>query len=379
MSLVVELTKTLIERPSITPLDQGIQDLIAERLQGIGFEIHHLPKNRVKNLWATIGKEGPCFVFAGHTDVVPTGPRDQWHTPPFTPTCVGNKLYGRGAQDMKGNLSAMLTATQAYLEAHGPPKHGKIAFLLTSAEEGDEFMDGTPYVMETLAAKEQLFDACIVGEPSSHERVGDTLRVGRRGSLSATIKILGKQGHVAYHHLATNATHMSFAFLQALTTTQWDNGPPPFPPTSLQCTHLSAGTGAKNVIPGILEIGLNFRYSPASTEVFLREKVSALLHLHALDHEITWHPSGQPFITPEGKLTQITSQAIEKITGQIPARSTSGGTSDARFIAPYGIEVIELGCCNDTLHQINEAVDITELEELVKIYTEILLNYFSQG
>ncbi len=368
---IINLTKQLIQFPSITPDDAGCQEFIAQILTKIGFSIQHWPCNKVKNLWARYGSEEPLFVFAGHTDVVPTGDLSSWASPPFEPAIRDNFLFGRGACDMKGGLAAMLVATKAFLQKK-PNLKGSIGFLITSAEEGDDFADGTPYVMQKLKDLNQLPRYCIVGEPSSEKNLGDTIKIGRRGSLTGHLKILGKQGHVAYPQYADNPIHRSTAFLHELAHTEWDKGNEFFPPTSLQITQILANSGGNNVIPGELKIVFNFRYSPVLTHEQLEKSVESLLKKHALTYELTWNLSGQPFLTHQGPLLEAAKHVIQQVCQLNPILSTSGGTSDGRFIAPYGVDVIELGLINKTIHQINESTSIESLQQLCIVYEKLL-------
>jgi succinyl-diaminopimelate desuccinylase len=373
---VLDLACELIRRPSVTPADAGCQALIAQRLAPLGFSCETLRFEEVDNLWAVRRPPGdgagtaPIFVFAGHTDVVPTGPLDRWASPPFEPTIRASYLYGRGAADMKSSLAAMIVATERFL-AEWPECPAAIAFLLTSDEEGPA-RHGTRAVMETLRARGLRLDWCIVGEPSSGERFGDTVRVGRRGSLNATLRVLGRQGHVAYPDLADNPIHRAAPALAALTGRRWDDGNEFFPPTSFQISNIHAGTGATNVIPGELEVQCNFRYCTEQTAAGLERQVHELLDAHGLAYEIDWALSGEPFLTRHGKLVAAVQQAILEVTGLDTLLSTSGGTSDGRFIAPTGCEVVELGPCNATIHQIDECVAVADLEPLALTYQRVL-------
>jgi succinyl-diaminopimelate desuccinylase len=379
------LAKQLIEKPSITPDDAGCQALLSDILSTLGFHVEQFDHNRVKNLWARYGTQEPLFVFAGHTDVVPTGDLSSWISPPFEPEIRENYLYGRGACDMKGGLAAMLVATECFLKKHHENTDktqkfkGSIGFLITSGEEGDDFEDGTPYVMKKLAERNEIPRYCIVGEPSSSTVLGDTIKVGRRGSLTGYLKILGKQGHVAYPQLAENPMHRAAGVLNELVNTTWDNGNNYFPATSFQITKINADSGGSNVIPGELEITFNFRYASVSTHEELKEKVTAILNKHELKYELTWRLSGLPFLTPSGKLLDAAQEAIKTICGLTPLLSTSGGTSDGRFIAPYGVDVIELGLINATIHQINESTSVDALQQLSVVYEEILGRIFQKG
>lgn len=371
-SETLSLSKALIARPSVTPDDAGCQPLLAERLAARGFRSESLRFGETDNLWLRRGDRAPLFVFAGHTDVVPTGPESDWHTPPFEPVVTNQLLYGRGAADMKSSIAAMVTAVERFLDEHPEPQ-GSIAFLITSDEEGPA-KDGTVKVVETLQARQEQIDWCLVGEPSSTERVGDVIKNGRRGSLGATLTIFGQQGHVAYPHLAQNPIHLASAALQELCSQQWDQGNAHFPPTTFQISNINAGTGATNVIPGELIIELNFRFSTEVTDMQLKEAVEEILDRHHLRFNIQWNLSGNPFITEEGELVAATKKAIVDVCGYETTLSTAGGTSDGRFIAPTGAQVVELGPVNASIHQINEHVDVKQLDQLSLIYQQILHN-----
>ncbi|MEK8017764.1 MAG: succinyl-diaminopimelate desuccinylase [Candidatus Parabeggiatoa sp.] len=370
MSITLELAIELISRPSITPNDAGCQALIAKRLQTLDFNIENLRFGEVDNLWARRGQTAPLFVFAGHTDVVPTGPEEQWQFPPFSPTQDQGFLYGRGAADMKSSIAAMITACERFIAAH-PQHNGSIAFLITSDEEGPG-VDGTVKVIKTLQARNEQIDWCLVGEPSSTERLGDVVKNGRRGSLNGVLTIHGVQGHVAYPHLAENPIHRFAPVLKTLCETQWDEGNDFFPATSFQITNFNAGTGADNVIPGDLEVLFNFRYSSELTHTQLQEQVTTLLDKHGLNYTLTWRHSGPPYLTTPGTLVKATEQAISEVCGYETTLSTSGGTSDGRFIAPTGAEVIEIGPLNRTIHKINECVSIEDIDTLSALYQRIL-------
>ncbi len=373
MSVTVDLTKELISRPSITPQDEGCQALLAARLEKIGFSITHFPFNQVKNLWARRGNSAPLFCFAGHTDVVPTGDVNLWQSPPFTPTVRDGMLYGRGAADMKGSIAAMVTACERFI-ANYPHSKGSIAFLITSDEEGPG-IDGTKAVLKELAHRNEIPQWCLVGEPSSTDKVGDTLKVGRRGSITGHLKINGIQGHVAYPHLAKNPIHAAFKALDALCTHVWDQALPPFPATSLQFANIHAGTGATNVIPGVLEANFNLRFSPQCTPEFIQQTVENILQAHGCEYELHWQISGKPFYTPPSStLIQSVTHTISQLLGFTPIHSTDGGTSDGRFMAEYGCEIVELGPLNRTIHQINECVGVEELELLSSLYENILIS-----
>ncbi len=370
MSETLELARALIRRPSVTPEDAGCQTLLAERLERLGFRIEPMPFGEVRNLWARRGEEGPLFCFAGHTDVVPPGPPEAWDSPPFEPAVRDGLLFGRGAADMKGSLAAMLTATERFLARH-PDHAGSLAWLLTSDEEGPA-VEGTVKVVERLEARGEKIDWCLVGEPSSGERLGDTIKNGRRGSLNGRLVVKGIQGHVAYPHLARNPVHQALPALAELAAAEWDRGNDFFPPTSFQISNLHAGTGATNVIPGELEVLFNFRYSTENTAESLKGRTEEILRAHGLEYEIEWSLSGEPFLTPAGELVEAAVAAVREVTGLEPALSTSGGTSDGRFIAPTGAQVIELGPRNATIHKVNEAVGVEELEKLSRIYERLL-------
>jgi len=370
-SATLSLSTALIARPSVTPYDAGCQQLLAERLATLDFHIEHLRFGEVDNLWARFGEQGPLFVFAGHTDVVPSGPESSWSTPPFSPTVKNGVLYGRGAADMKSSIAAMITATERFLAHHTKPK-GSIAFLITSDEEGPA-LDGTVKVIETLQARQEKIDWCLVGEPSSTHKVGDIIKNGRRGSLGGRLVIKGQQGHVAYPHLADNPIHKLGPVLSALCERQWDQGNAHFPPTTFQISNIHAGTGASNVIPAEVVIDFNFRFSTAVTDQMLREEVEAMLKAFPFEYSVSWVLSGQPFITEPAELIDASKAAILEVCGYETALSTSGGTSDGRFIAPTGAQVIELGPVNASIHKIDENTDVNELDTLSAIYEKILL------
>lgn len=365
-SATLALTCDLIRRQSVTPEDAGCLQLIAERLEVLGFNCQMLPFGEVSNLWALRGDSGPLLVFAGHTDVVPTGPLEDWQSPPFEPTIADGVLTGRGAADMKGSLAAMVTACENFLADH-PDHRGRIAFLLTSDEEGPA-KNGTRKVMEWLEQQAIAIDWCIVGEPTSDQRLGDTIKNGRRGSLHLKLTVLGQQGHIAYPQLANNPIHRVVPALARLTSEQWDEGNEYFPATSFQISNINGGTGATNVIPGSLRVVGNFRFSTEVTEAVLRERTEAILDGQGLDYRIDWQLSGQPFLTRKGDLTAAMSRAITAETQLQPQLSTSGGTSDGRFIAPGGAQVIEFGPINATIHKVNECVVSDDLDKLSRIY-----------
>lgn len=370
ISAVIALTKDLISRPSVTPDDAGCQQLMAQRLSAVGFDIEVMHFDDTLNMWARRGNGKPVFCFAGHTDVVPTGPVEQWHTPPFEPTIIGDTLYGRGAADMKGSLAAMVVATERFLQRFPTPKFD-LAYLITSDEEGP-FINGTKRVIETLEARNEKISWCIVGEPSSSQKAGDVVKNGRRGSLTGHLTVKGIQGHVAYPQLADNPVHKAAAALSELAAEQWDNGNAYFPATSFQIANIHAGTGASNVIPGELKVMFNFRYSTQSSAEQLQQRVIALLDKHGLNYALDWTLNGLPFLTDSGSLVAATVKAIYQVQGFETRLETSGGTSDGRFIAPTGAQVVELGPCNATIHKINECVSVTDLEQLAKMYEAVL-------
>jgi len=372
MSSTLKLAKELISRQSVTPDDKGCQELMAERLEKIGFTITRLQNGDVTNLWARRGTEAPLFAFAGHTDVVPTGPEKNWTFPPFEPTEHDGLLYGRGAADMKGSIAAMVTATEEFIASHNEHQ-GSIAFLITSDEEGPA-IDGTVRVLEHLATNNEKIDWCLVAEPSSTSKLGDVVKIGRRGSFSGNLTIHGKQGHVAYPQLAKNPVHLAMPVLDELCKTEWDKGNNSFPATTFQISNIHSGTGANNVIPGDLEVMFNFRFSTEVTHEILQQRVIEILEKHNINYSVDWNLSGKPFLTEKGELVQATQDAIKSITGYETELSTAGGTSDGRFIAPTGAQVIELGPLNKTIHQVDENVSISDLDQLSTIYTEILKN-----
>jgi succinyl-diaminopimelate desuccinylase len=373
-SPTLELTKQLISRQSVTPEDDGCQQLMTDRLVKAGFNIQPLPFEDVDNFWAIRGESGPILCFAGHTDVVPSGPESSWQSPPFEPTVKDSVLTGRGAADMKGSLAAMVVAVENYV-ASNPNHPGRIAFLITSDEEGIA-ANGTVKVVEWLKQQNTIPEYCLVGEPSSSEKCGDTIKNGRRGSLGCKLRVIGKQGHVAYPHLADNPIHNVAPALAELASTEWDRGNEFFPATSFQISNINGGTGATNVIPGELDIVFNFRFSTEVTEQQLRKTTEAILNKYQLNYEIDWHLSGQPFLTAEGELVDAAVSAVKQVTGLDTLLSTAGGTSDGRFIAPMGTQVVELGPVNATIHQINECVAIADLDQLTAIYESLLENLF---
>lgn len=365
-SATFELARELISRVSITPNDGGCQALLAQRLVRLGFTIEHLRYGDVDNLWARRGSTKPLICFAGHTDVVPTGPLDQWHSDPFQPTVRDGVLYGRGAADMKSSIAAFVTAIEGFLAEH-PDHPGSIALLITSDEEGIA-INGTVKVVEALRARGEAMDYCIIGEPSSVSVLGDTMKNGRRGSLSGDLLVRGVQGHIAYPHLSRNPIHQFAPALAELSAARWDDGNEYFPPTTWQVSNITAGTGASNVIPGELRVLFNFRFSTASSEESLKSRVHEVLDRHGLDYGLTWWLSGRPFLTPKGKLVESLSRAVKNITGRTPELSTSGGTSDGRFIADVCREVVELGPINASIHKLDEHIVLADLDALSRIY-----------
>ena len=368
------LTKQLIARTSVTPDDAGCQQIMIERLQQLGFSVTNLRFEDVDNFWAIRGDQGPILCFAGHTDVVPTGPVENWRSPPFEPTAVDGQLYGRGAADMKGSLAAMVVAVEQFIAEH-PNHQGRIAFLITSDEEGVA-KNGTVKVVEWLQQQGITPEYCLVGEPSSTTVCGDTIKNGRRGSLGAKLRIVGQQGHVAYPHLASNPIHKVAPALTDLCQEEWDQGNEFFPATSFQISNINGGTGATNVIPGELNLVFNFRFSTQVTDQQLRERTAAILDRHGLDYQLEWALSGQPFLTPAGELVDAAVASIKQTRGLDTQLSTAGGTSDGRFIAPMGTQVLELGPVNASIHQVDENVSIQDLELLTEMYQRVLENLF---
>ncbi|HBD20596.1 MAG TPA: succinyl-diaminopimelate desuccinylase [Arenimonas sp.] len=369
MSEVLALARELIARPSVTPDDAGCQDLLAERLRRAGFAVRQIDFGDVRNLWATHGSGGEVLCLLGHTDVVPPGPREAWDSDPFVPTERDGYLYGRGAADMKGSVAAFVLAAEEFVAAH--PEHpGTLALLLTSDEEGDA-IDGVRKVAEHFRASGQPIHFCITGEPSSKETLGDLLRVGRRGTLSGVLTVKGIQGHVAYPEKARNPIHQAMPALAELCARRWDEGYPEFPPSSFQVSNIHAGTGANNVIPGHCEVVFNFRFNPGWQAAQLEAEVEAVLARHGLEYELLWHRGGEPFLTGEGRLRAAARAVLREQLGVVPEENTGGGTSDARFIAPLGAEVVELGPINASIHKVNERVAIDELARLPALYRAI--------
>ena len=373
-SPTLALTKALISRASVTPQDEGCQELMIERLNAIGFDVEPLRFGDVDNFWAVRGDSGPILCFAGHTDVVPTGPESQWSYPPFNPTAIDGQLYGRGAADMKGSLAAMVVAVEQFVADH-PNHDGRIAFLITSDEEGIA-ANGTVKVVNWLQEQNIIPEFCLVGEPSSTARCGDVIKNGRRGSLGCTMTVKGKQGHVAYPQFARNPIHSAMSAIAALSTEVWDHGNQFFPATSFQVSNINSGTGATNVIPGELTAVFNFRFSTEVTDQILRQRTEAILDAHGLDYTLDWKLSGQAFVTQEGRLVDAAVASILDVTGLETELSTAGGTSDGRFIAPMGTQVVELGPVNASIHQVDENVNIADLDILTNIYQTLLAKLF---
>ncbi len=375
-SETLSLAKQLISRHSLTPMDDGCMEIIGTRIASLGFNLEKMPYGDVDNLWARRGNASPVICFAGHTDVVPTGPAKEWDSDPFTPTIRDGMLFGRGASDMKGSLAAFVTAIEKFVAEH-PQHRGSIAMLLTSDEEGVA-VDGTAQVVKALQERNEKLDYCIVGEPTCVAKTGDTIKNGRRGSLSCTLIVKGIQGHIAYPHLAKNPIHMVAPAIAELASTTWDNGNEFFPPTSWQISNIRAGTGATNVIPGTVDIQFNFRFSTASTEDALKQKVRTILDNHDLEYELEWESSGKPYLTPRGDLVDAVSAAIKQVLGLDTELSTSGGSSDGRFIADICPQVIELGPLNATIHKINECVAVADLDALSEIYYQTLVRLLAE-
>jgi succinyl-diaminopimelate desuccinylase len=372
MSATLELLKDLLSRASITPKDEGCQELLEKRLVPLGFKAERLDFSDTQNIWLRRGQQAPLFTFLGHTDVVPTGPLEAWTSPPFVPTIRNGQLYGRGAADMKGGIAAFITALERFL-ANYPDHQGSIAIMLTSDEEGIA-TNGVVKVVEVLEQRLEKINWCLVGEPSSFQKIGDVIRVGRRGSLNGKLTIFGVQGHVAYPELAENPIHQLAPALKALTEEIWDHGNAFFPATSLQVSNLNAGTGAENIIPGSANLLFNLRFSTELNEALIKQRVHAILDQHQLRYDLQWRLSGNPFLTQPGKLIDAAHAAIQSVTGYQTKDDTGGGTSDGRFIAPTGAQVIELGPLNENIHKIDEHIGLDELETLSAIYEQILVN-----
>ncbi|MBU0620803.1 MAG: succinyl-diaminopimelate desuccinylase [Gammaproteobacteria bacterium] len=377
MSDTLALAKQLIARHSLTPVDDGCLDIIGARLAPLGFKLEKMRHGEVDNLWVRRGVAAPVVCFAGHTDVVPTGPVNQWGSDPFTPSVRDGMLYGRGAADMKGSLAAFVTAIERFVAEH-PQHKGSIALLLTSDEEGIA-VDGTVRVVEALRDRNEKLDYCIVGEPTCVAKLGDTIKNGRRGSLSGTLTVKGVQGHIAYPHLVKNPIHLAAPAIAELAATEWDKGNEYFPPTSWQISNIHGGTGATNVVPGTVEIMFNFRHSTASTVESLKQRVHAILDRHGLEYELQWEQSsGKPYLTPRGDLVDAVSDSIKQVTGLDTELSTSGGTSDGRFIADICPQVLELGPLNATIHKIDECVAVDDLDRLADIYRLTLVKLLTE-
>jgi succinyl-diaminopimelate desuccinylase len=370
MSKTLELTQELISRSSVSPADGGCQAVMIERLEAIGFKVESMRFGPVDNFWAKRGRGGPVFCFAGHTDVVPSGPIDDWRTDPFSPVIENGILYGRGAADMKSGLAAMLTASEEFVERY-PEHQGSIAFLITSDEEGPS-VDGTRRVVEVLRERQETIDWCLVGEPSSEKSLGDTIKIGRRGSLSGRLTVHGVQGHIAYPQFANNPVHAVAPALAELTSRTWDQGNEHFQPTTFQVSNISAGTGAPNVIPGELKARFNLRFSTEQTVDTLKATVEGILRKHQVNYSLEWFVSGYPFLTAAGRLSDAAMDAVQEQLGIVPKLSTGGGTSDGRFIAPMGAQVIELGVVNESIHKVNECVRVEDIERLRQIYFRTL-------
>ncbi len=366
----LQLARELIARRSVTPEDGGCQQLLAERLARLGFAIEPVRCGEVSNLWARRGAARPVLCFVGHTDVVPTGPLDKWTSDPFVPTERDGRLFGRGAADMKTSIAAFVVAVEHFVKKH-PSHEGSIALLITSDEEGPA-VDGTARVVELLKGRGERIDYCLVGEPTCASKLGDTIKNGRRGSLSGTLRVRGVQGHVAYPHLAKNPVHLAAPALAELAATEWDRGNEHFPPTTWQISNIHGGTGASNVIPGEVEVMFNFRFSTASTPEAIKQRVRSILERHGLDFEIEWSLSGAPYLTPRGKLVETLIAVIREVTGSAPEVSTTGGTSDGRFIADICPEVVEFGPLNATIHKLNEHIELAAIEPLREIYSRLL-------
>ncbi len=372
MSEILTLLEQLIKKPSVTPEDAGCQDLLAQRLTKIGFEDERLNFEDTQNIWLRKGNSKPLFVFLGHTDVVPPGPLDAWDSPPFEPTIRDGRLYGRGAADMKGGIACFVTAVERFIAKH-PDHQGSIALMITSDEEGIA-TNGVVKVIDVLEKRGDKIDWCLVGEPSSDKQIADVIRVGRRGSLCAKLTVYGIQGHVAYPEIAENPIHTFAPALKELTEEIWDHGNGFFPPTTLQVSNINSGTGAENIIPGIVEVQFNLRFCTELDEAIIKQRTHTILDKYSFKYDLQWRLSGNPFLTEKGELIDATHHAIKTITGQETIDDTGGGTSDGRFIAPTGAQVIELGPINESIHKVNENVAIDDLEVLSKIYEKILIN-----
>ena len=377
MNPTVELAKELISRASLTPLDEGCQDLIARRLKKIGFNIENMPFEEVKNLWATYGEDGPLFIFLGHTDVVPTGPIDNWKNDPFSPLEENGFLFGRGAADMKGSVAAFVTAIESFVNEH-KEFNGRIGLMLTSDEEGPS-VNGVRKVIQELQSRQENIDWCLVGEPTANYQVGDVIKIGRRGSLGASVKIEGIQGHVAYPQKALNPIHESASAINEITKLTWKDETGEFQDSVLQISNLNSGTGVSNVIPGDLIFDLNVRFSPSTSEEEIKESVEKILNDRSLNYSVTWNLSGNPFLTKNKGLIDAVKQSISETTGIDTQTSTDGGTSDGRFIAPTGAEVVELGPVNESIHKINECIKSEDLITLSKIYNRILVKLLTNS
>jgi len=378
MSQVLDLLKELIAIPSITPQDLGCQILLSKRLTEKGFQCTSMPNGDISNLWAKRGEGNPLFVFAGHTDVVPPGPLEAWQSPPFVPTLRDGMLYGRGAADMKSGLAAMVIAAERFIEDY-PSHKGSIGFLITSAEEGAESDEGTPFVLKALEKQNESIHFCIVGEASSNAQVGDAVKYGRRGSLTGTLKILGKQGHVAYPQLAHNPIHAAADAIAEIVHLKWDDGGEGFPATTLQISNIHGGTGAGNVIPGEMDVLFNLRYSPHSTPESIQTRIEDILRKYSFSYTLHWNLSGLPYLTTDKNFLKACEQAIYEVTGKTPRFNMEGGTSDGRYIAATGARVAEIGPVNESIHQVNECVNVKELEQLCDIYYHVLVNLLNEG
>ena len=374
MSSTFDLTADLIRRPSLTPDDAGCQQLLRARLEALGFSCETMQFGAVTNLWATLGETGPLLVLAGHTDVVPPGPQSEWHSDPFEPVVRDGLLYGRGAADMKGSVAAMVTAAEALPASQS--LSFRLGFLITSDEEGPA-VDGTAKVVRELERRGEKIDFCLVGEPSCVERLGDTIKIGRRGSINGILAVKGLQGHVAYPDKSINPIHKALPALTRLIEAEWDQGNASFPPTSLQISNINSGTGADNVIPGALELKFNLRYSTEIDAAEIRARITELLDASSLDYELQWHESGRPFLVESDDFSKLVAACIRRELGVSPEHSTSGGTSDGRFIAPTGAQVVEFGPCNESIHRVNENIDVEDLDALSRVYRRVLESFNS--